>query len=371
MKILYFFPEYDNPMFSWQRVHIIDELSKHGIEVETFNPLLCENSDIANEQFIKIMQKGKYDLMMSGACYPRMIYPEVLSAAKSLGIPTLCIRWDNLTIPFTDEEQAKKFDLVWLTAKETAYLYKKWGANYTVQPYAANPYTFKPVSNALTRKVCFIGTPYGSRSLMINTLSRNEVLTVAYFGGQSKKVKQFDVKYNLVSPSRNEVLLNRLRFKEGRKIMWGMIVNKFVKVQQIEKNDFIEFHPAVAPTELSALYSDYALSLASTSTNHTDALKNPLKIVNLRNFEIPMSGGIEICKYNPELAGYFKEGKEILFYRTNDELVSLAKHYTQRAADKEIRVIKEAARLRAENEHTWWCRFKKAFDILGVKYETE
>lgn len=31
--------------------------------------------------------------------------------------------------------------------------------------------------------------------------------------------------------------------------------------------------------------------------------------------------------------------------------------------------MKLAARRRAENEHTWFCRFQKVFDNLGLKYD--
>ena len=81
-----------------------------------------------------------------------------------------------------------------------------------------------------------------------------------------------------------------------------------------------------------------------------------------------MSGGIEICRYNPELADYFEDGKEIVFYKNNDELQDKARYYLTTASDYDIRSIKIAARKRAEGEHTWWQRFTKAFGLLGLPY---
>ncbi len=369
MKILYFFPEYDSVMFSWQRIHLIDELQRHGVEFFTFNPLIYNNSEEANSAFIDIMKNGHYDLMLSSVCYPGMIFPEVLSECKRFGIPTLCIRWDNLTIPFFDKEQAGRFDLLWLTANETANLYKRWGANYIVQPYAANPFSFKPSSISFISKVCFIGTPYGSRSLMINQLTSHKVPVCVYYGGSGKAQKGNATKFKMITPSVNKQMFDRMKFSAGRKLILGMIVNKIANKPQINKdNSFIDFSPSVTFAQLSKLYSDYVLSLASTSTSHTDALRNPLKVINLRNFEIPMSGGIELCKYNKELADYFEDGKEIVFYSDNDDLVDKARYFLEKAKESEIREMKNAARKRAENEHTWWCRFTKAFDILGLKY---
>ena len=121
--------------------------------------------------------------------------------------------------------------------------------------------------------------------------------------------------------------------------------------------------------ELNRIYSSYALSLASTSARNTDILREPVGVVNLRAFEIPMAGGLQFCRYNEELAGYFEEDKEIVFYRDNLDLIEKANYYTKRASDAEIAKIKKAARIRAEGEHTWWHRFVKAFDILGIKYD--
>ena len=100
--------------------------------------------------------------------------------------------------------------------------------------------------------------------------------------------------------------------------------------------------------------------------NLTYGLKIPLKIINLRAFEVPMSGGLNICKYNSELASYFEEGKEIIFYHDNDELVDKVVYYTTKASDSELYSMKRSARFRAENEHTWWKRFCIAFEILGL-----
>ena len=355
-------------MFSWQRIHIFDELERHGIAIETFNPLLFSSAAEANEIFAKKLQSEQFDLLLSSVCYEGMIFPEVLSVAHNKGLPSLCIRWDNLTVPFFDERQAKEFDLLWLTAHETEYLYRKWGANYIIQPYAANPFAFKFFQKEINRKVCFIGTPYGSRSLMLNKLTTNGVPVVAFYGGKRKGDSQIAVSYGMVTPTQKKILIDRFRYKEGRRIMLGMLANKLFKGETVKTNEWLEHRSAIQPNEISNYYSEYALSLASTSTNHTDSLKHPLPIVNLRNFEIPMSGGVEICKYNPELAEYFEEGKEILFYKSNDELVDKARYYIRKAKDSEIFGLKQAARTRAKSDHTWWKRFTNAFDILGLKY---
>ena len=171
MKILYYFQELGSPMFQWQRTHLIDEFERHGCVVEVFNPLLFDSPDEANEKLCKRLDKGGVDLFFTNVCYYNMLYVETLQYIKYLGIPSVSFRCDNLVIPFNDRILAPYFDIVWLTAIETKYLYDKWGANTMFAPYAANPYTFRYNEQPLVRKVSFIGTPYGSRSIMINSLT--------------------------------------------------------------------------------------------------------------------------------------------------------------------------------------------------------
>lgn len=365
-------------MFRWQHVHFMDELSRYGIEFVLFNPLQFHSIDEATTKLLDVVNEGNFDLFISSICYPGLLPVEVLDSIKKKGIPSMSIRWDNLTRPFGDKELASHFDLLWLTSKETKWIYDSWKVNTIFLPYAANPYAFNAdFPSKYERSVCFIGTPYGSRAKMMNILTHNRILTTLHYKPNSNKnnsSKVVNKNKNLLNAkdfdySGNKILLDWFRYKEGWKLLQGSIINKFIKKEVIDYNNYLMQEDPIKPEELAAFYSKYVLALASTSTNHTDVLKNPLKIINLRNFEIPMSGGLEICKYNAELANYFEPDKEIVLYQTDEELVSKALYYTQKASGTEINKMKVAARKRAEQEHTWMNRFSLAFDKLGLKYE--
>jgi spore maturation protein CgeB len=45
---------------------------------------------------------------------------------------------------------------------------------------------------------------------------------------------------------------------------------------------------------------------------------------NMRSFEIPAIGGIQLAPYSAELADLFTEGKEIFFYRNDEDLLKQA-----------------------------------------------
>lgn len=371
MKILYFFPEKESIMCRWQRTHFIGELAHNNCLIEIFNPLFYENVEEANEKLIEKIRLSNVDLFFTNLCNEKWIFIDTLCEIKKRGIPTLSYRGDNLAMPFNDKILGRYFDLVWLTAKDTEYLYKKWKVNTVFAPYAANPYTYKYYRDSdLIRKCCFIGTPYGSRSIMINSMTSNSLNVDVFYGGQpsNSSTQKINSSFEILFNDDKRIMLDRLRYREGRKIIKGSVFNRIVGKRAIEESPYLERFPSVPPEDTSKFYSKYCLSIASTSTNSTDVLRNPLKIINLRNFEIPMSGGIEICKYNAELAEYFEDGKEIILYQNNEELIDKVRYFTQKASDTEIRRIKEAARKRAENDHTWMNRFKVSFDKLGLKY---
>lgn len=369
MKILYFYPEQDNYMFLWQRKHIVDELEHNGINLEIINPLLYNTFEEAYTVLMSKLKQGSYEIFLT--CDTQILHKQILSEIRSLGIPSVCFRPDNLLIPFIDKDWAKDFDLFWLTSVETSYLYKKWGARYIFLPYAANPYAFKPTSAKNIRKIGFVGTPYGSRANMINNLLTGEVPIDVYCKKPIAEIDEGEHFTTRMQPrdiSTFTYLLNYISFAEGRRVLLGNLKNKIRKSILEEHSDFLNMKPKVPFLHMLDIYSGYALSLSSTSARNTGVLEKPLTVLNLRSFEIPMCGGLQFCRYCDELASYFEEDKEIVFYRSDEEMVDKAHYYLEKVPDETLSKMKHAARLRAEKEHSWTVRFNKIFQELGLKY---
>jgi hypothetical protein len=67
---------------------------------------------------------------------------------------------------------------------------------------------------------------------------------------------------------------------------------------------------------------------------------------NMRTFEIPAVGGIQLTPYSDEQASFFESGKEIFFFRNDEEMIAAAKKIlgmSKEAADE----IRKAARTRS------------------------
>lgn len=373
MRIVYYFRELNTPMYWWQRIHLIDELTRAGHEIITFNPLDYASIDEANERvFDAINNLKQIDLFIS--CVDQdNIYADTVNRIKQKGIPTCMIAWDNLELPYKQKDIAPLFDVVWLTSWETQYLFEQWGCkNIVFATYAANPHMFKPNWKTPIRSVGFIGSPYGSRVNKLNDLINANIPVQVYSNALFNKgfntsvggVHKFDPIDVIIKSSRY------LRFPIGRQVLYSTIKNKFMQKAKLNKeSEFLLRNKSVSDNKMMELYSNLSLSLNITELRDTYICKNPIHKVHLRTFEIPMCGGLELASYTDELAGYFKEDKEIVLYRTKEEMIEKARFYLDPKNDTLVMDMKQAARKRAENEHTWMCRFNEVLKVLSLKAE--
>jgi hypothetical protein len=89
-----------------------------------------------------------------------------------------------------------------------------------------------------------------------------------------------------------------------------------------------------------------------------------LTTLKTRDFECPGSGACYLTTYNWELALHYEIGREILCYRSVEEIVELFSYYRRRPL--ECWKIAQAAYRRCLSEHTWQRRFEKLFEDNGL-----
>jgi hypothetical protein len=88
-----------------------------------------------------------------------------------------------------------------------------------------------------------------------------------------------------------------------------------------------------------------------------------LTSLKARDFECPGAGACYLTTYNWELQFHYELGKEILCYRSVEELVEMYSWYRRRP--EECLKIAQAAWRRGLAEHTWEKRFRKVFRQAG------
>lgn len=366
LKIIYYFLNKDTMMYQWQKYHIFDELSMHNCKVEILSPLDYPSVSIANEMLIKKCKSNNYDMFFT-TFNEEYLFHSTVEEIKKIGIPTVLFCPDNLVAPFNHQTIAPLFDLVWLTSKETQYLFNEWGCKSIFQPYAANPNFLKPnyPLNEIS-KVGFIGTPHGSRISRINSLLEAGI-PVSMHSSTSSMNNNFSASFSQYA----KVYYNYSRYSIGRKLAIAAIKDKLIHRHINDTSEYLEIKEPVPLSMLAEANCAYSLVLSFTDASSTGVLKNPVPIVNLRNFEIPMSGGLQFTTYTEELAEYFEDGKEIILCKSKEEYIEKARYYLQPERAEERLKMKEAARFRAENEHNWYKRFSIIFNILGIKGEVK
>lgn len=90
-----------------------------------------------------------------------------------------------------------------------------------------------------------------------------------------------------------------------------------------------------------------------------------LTTVKGRDFECPGVGACYLTTYNWELMEHYELGREILCYRSVEELIEMYAFYRERP--EECLKIAQAAWRRCVAEHTWEQRFRKIFRQAGFK----
>ncbi|HAR62485.1 MAG: hypothetical protein DKM50_02740 [Candidatus Margulisiibacteriota bacterium] len=195
------------------------------------------------------------------------------------------------------------FDANWTTTSQSIYKYKVEGANVIFMPEGGNPQVHRRVRAECAYDVVFIGLNYGNRGEMLDYLSYNGV-----------KLKVFGKDWY-----------------EGSEVRYE---------------------------DMPKIYNQAKINLGFAGVMDyigATCLKG-------RDFEVMMSGGFYITQYNKELASFFQEDQEIVFYRSKKDLLTKINYYLLHDSERER--IRANGYKRAQ-EHTWANRLSKVIIFQG------
>ncbi len=244
----------------------------------------------------------------------RWVFPQTIHQIGQLGIPTVNISFDD-KIKFYgfreasgfsgNAEVAPAFDFnVTSQAAADVHQYAKVDARAVFLPPGGNPMAFSPLLMERDIPVSFIGQCYGMRPRIINWLQERGVPVQAYGKG------------------------------------WP-----------------------TAEISLERMNEIYSRSLINIGFGFIGDSSNLIGLKG-RDFEVPLAGGLYLTTFNPELAACFEAGKEIDFYRSENDLLQKIQYYT---ANPEIaKQIGAAGRERSLRSHTWRKRFETILSIAGL-----
>jgi spore maturation protein CgeB len=241
------------------------------------------------------------------------VTPETVKGMASLGVPlvNMSLNDKEAFVGKIKNDQAmgsrdicRYFDICWTSTKDALEKYCVEGALPIYLPEGANPEIHKSYDLEKKIAVSFVGQCYGNRPEIIRKLELMGIHAEAYGYGWPRGPLSSEEKVRMYSKS-------KINLGFG-----GVAGHK-----------------------------------------DTYCLKG-------RDFEIPMSGGLYLTEYHPELAGCFELGKEIVTYKDMEDLVKKIRYLLSNPEKSEE--IRKRGTKRAHSEHTWEMRFEKLFSLMGL-----
>ena len=196
------------------------------------------------------------------------------------------------------------FTLSWTSTEDALKKYCAEGALPLYLPEGANPELHKPQETKKTIDVSFVGQCYGNREETIRRLEEAGIRVEAYGYGWP------------AGPLTTEAMVD--------------------------------------------LYARSRINLGFGGViGHTDTY-----CLKGRDFEVPMSGGLYVTEYHPELATVYDLGREIVTYEgfedLRDKIQDLLAH------PEKAEEIRQRGYQRARRDHSWEMRFETIFRLLGL-----
>jgi spore maturation protein CgeB len=265
------------------------------------------------------------------------------------------------------ENISPHFDFNLHSEKDADSKFKAIGANPVWFPMAANPKYYYPSKSKLEYDVSFVGAAYAKRAYYVNFLINHQI-GVDCFGpnwlinlpyAKLKKVKkEMERIYNLT----------RLLFTFNPDIRFKIssAINNYDLLNSLRHRNPGHFHYPLSDREMISVYNKSKINLGflEVFTQISEFSETTKQHLHLREFEVPMCGGLFLTNYMQELEEFYELEKEIITFRSEYELADKIRFYLNN--EKAAAGIRKAAYLRAMNLHTYQRRFKDLFKKLSL-----
>ena len=242
-----------------------------------------------------------------------IVAPETLKEIASIGIPMVNLSLNDKEafvgkvkkgLAMGAKDISRYFNLCWTSTEDALEKYCVEGALPIYLPEGANPMVHKPCDLEKTIDVSFVGQYYGNRPEIVQKLKQHGISIEAYGFG------------------------------------WPN-----------------------GPLSTQDMVRMYSRSKINLGFGGVEGYKNTYCLKG-RDFEIPMSGGLYLTEYHPELEKFYELGKEIVTYTDFGDLI---KKIQQLLSNPEkANMIRGQGRQRALREHSWEMRFGKIFNLMGL-----
>ena len=235
--------------------------------------------------------------------------------------------------------------------------YKAVGATPVFFPMAANPKIYRPVAVEPRYSATFAGQRYGDRTAGI--LALREAGVDAHAFGQHWLPAGIPAAAVSPPPRGSAARVVELLLQGKNPFQAARDRRDWERLRSRHDG---ALHGPVGDEAYVSLFSESRISLGFLVLGDTHRTRHPLRQIRLREFEAPMAGAFYLTGWLEEMSLHYEVGKEIVCYRSIEEMVDLAWHYLHHETDRER--IRRAGHERARRDHTWQRRFEVLFQDL-------
>lgn len=336
-------------------VSVGDFFTSKGLNISSAKAKEILSSELPKE-FKKQNEQKKFDIFLS-YLHNGQIFPSAFHEIKKEGVFTVNYTTNYHQFPMY-EDIAKIVDMNIYASKIAHQGFDKANAKSYYMPFAANPKYYKPLKTK-ENKAVFIGSTYGVRPYYLWRVLQNEIDLQLYGPGWKnpslkKRIKNQYYNYRSVfakTDERLDLLNKQTNFEIIKKLN-----NNFDKNMHQELSDE-DYFKKIASASIS-------VNINESRFNHDFLNHRVLLGCNLRDFENTMSGTLSITQYSEELSNFFEDGKEVVSFKNEYELVDKLQYYIKN--DSEAQKIALAGYHRAVSEHTWGKRFNDFFNNINI-----
>ncbi|MFX1311241.1 MAG: glycosyltransferase [Promethearchaeota archaeon] len=212
----------------------------------------------------------------------------------------------------THKAKMSIFANVWYVNANATQFIERYNVNNLIYDgMAANPYIFYPLKTKKEYDVTFFGRFYGDRSYYLDEVSR--------FCLKNKINYYFPMGH-------------------GEKLPWSF-------------------------EDINMLYNQTKINISFAQRDFVG--KRLKRRVNLRTFEICMSGNFQLLQYTPCIEEYFEPDKDIVCWKNKKDLFNKILYYLENGDERE-KIAKNGYKRAIEN-HTWTKRFETVGKLLKTK----
>ena len=254
---------------------------------------------------------------------------------------------------------ARHYSFCLVPEAEALPRYREAGAEPIFFPMAAHPDRYRPIDTPYRYDATFSGQRYGDRTAGILALREGGVDAHAF--GQYWDPPPEAGAAATVGGQGGGLLARAFELARGGRNVWQAVRDRR-DWERLRARHAAALHAPVDDERYVALFSESRISLGFLILGDTHRTSRPLRQIRLREFEATMAGGFYVTGWLEELQLHYEIGKEIVCYRSSDELVDRCRYYL--AHDEERERIRRAGHERARRDHTWHRRFEDLFGEL-------